>query len=156
MAARRRRWTSSDILAWDDADGGEREDAEDGWEGEDAKGGGVDGRERWVVDPGGEDDDGDGGKPRVARTRGVEKPGAGVNFITRRSPEGKQVIKAAHASSGNKLRGISTWRKAMWDDASKRAPITFLDSHTPLPGVEGTRCVGRARAICRRDRRGRS
>ena len=59
------------------------------------------------------------------------------NFITASSPEGKQVIKAAHASSGNKLRGISTWRKAMWDDASKRAPITFLDSHTPLPGCRG-------------------
>jgi len=80
MAARRRRWTSSNILAWDDAEWGEREDAEDGWEGEDAKGGGVDGRERWVVDPGGEDDDGDGGKPRVARARGVEKPGADVEF----------------------------------------------------------------------------
>ena len=25
----------------------------------------------------------------------------------------------------------------MWDDASKRAPITFLDSHTPLPGCRG-------------------
>ena len=61
------------------------------------------------------------------------------NFITASSPEGKQVIKAAHASAGNKLKGISTWRKAMWDEASKRAPITFLDSHTPLPGCRGYR-----------------
>tara|TARA_B100001540_G_scaffold152950_1_gene135413 strand:+ start:2847 stop:3287 length:441 start_codon:yes stop_codon:yes gene_type:complete len=74
METRRRRWTSSSVLARDD------DDARDGVEGEDAKGGRVDGRERWVVDPGGEDDDGDGGKPRVARARGVEKPGADVEF----------------------------------------------------------------------------
>jgi len=61
------------------------------------------------------------------------------NFITPSSPEGRAVIKRAHASRGNKLKGISNWRKAMWDETSRKAPITFLDSHTPLPGCRGYR-----------------
>ena len=27
----------------------------------------------------------------------------------------------------------------MWDETSRKAPITFLDSHTPLPGCRGYR-----------------
>ena len=61
------------------------------------------------------------------------------DFITPSSPEGRQVIKRAHASRGNKLRGISGWKKAMWDEAGAKAPIAFVDSHTPLPGCRGYR-----------------
>ena len=43
------------------------------------------------------------------------------------------VVKEAYAASGNKLRGISGWRKAMWEEAAAKAPITFVSSHTPLP-----------------------
>lgn len=70
------------------------------------------------------------------------------NFITPSSPEGRTVIKRAHAAQGNKLRGISNWRKARWDEASAQAPIAWVDSHTPLPGCRGYRvCWASASAV---------
>uniref|UniRef100_A0A7S0KGD0 Uncharacterized protein n=1 Tax=Ostreococcus mediterraneus TaxID=1486918 RepID=A0A7S0KGD0_9CHLO len=62
-----------------------------------------------------------------------ENLGVVWDFVAPSSAEGRVVVKEAYAASGNKLRGISGWRKAMWEEAAAKAPITFVSSHTPLP-----------------------
>ena len=81
--------------------------------------------------------------------------GVAWSFITPSSSEGRAVIKAAHAASGNKLKGISNWRKSQWDEAAANAPVTFVDTHTPLPGCRGYRvCWVAAKDMPEGQRRG--
>ena len=81
--------------------------------------------------------------------------GVAWSFITPSSSEGRAVIKAAHAANGNKLKGISAWRKSQWDEAAGNAPVTFVDTHTPLPGCRGYRvCWVAAKDMPEGQRRG--